>query len=270
MRSHMQKLAARRWWLAATALLLMASSAGAQDTPAADADLIRRAGIAAQQFIDHMGAVRYTEHLAQRQLKESGKINYQQDAYFDALTLVRRQNGQLVADESSEKERPASGFEVRPLLRTSGFSTLALILHPYYEQSFRFSPLDEEVVSGRRLQLLHFEHVKGAESPTALRLRGRDYPLDLSGILWLDPDTAAVVRVVALLSEPLDDIGLSGLNCDVQYAPVALAETPGAYWLPESATIELRTPKQRWRNVHKYSSYRKYSVDVLVGTGEKP
>jgi hypothetical protein len=174
----------------------------------------------------------------------------------------------LVADESSDNARPANGFEVRPLLRTSGFSTLALIVHPYYEQSFRFSPLDDEVASGRRLRLLHFEHIKGAESPTALRLRGRDYPLDLSGIIWLDPDTAAVVRVVALLSEPLEDIGLRSLNCDVQYAPVALPETPGTYWLPETATIELRTPKQHWRNVHTYSNYRKYSVDVVIGTGE--
>jgi hypothetical protein len=261
---------ATRRGLAAMALLL-ASGAWAQDTPgAADADLIRRAGIAAQQFVDHMGSVRYAEHLAQRELKETGKVNYQQDAYFDSLTLVRHDNGRLVAEESPEKARPAAGFEIRPLLQTSGFSTLALILHPYYEQSFRFAPLDDEVVAGRRLRLVHFEHVKGADSPTALRLRGRDYPLDLSGILWLDPDTAAVVRVVALLSEPLEDIGLRSLNCDVQYGPVTLPETPGPYWLPESASIELRTPKQHWRNLHTYSNYRKYSVDVVIGTGERP
>jgi hypothetical protein len=255
--------------LAALALLLMVSSAGAQNAPdSADADLMRRAGIAAQQFVEHMGSVRYGEHLAQRELKESGKVNYQQDAFFDTLTLVHQNNGRLVTDESSDKARPASGFETRPLLRTSGFSTLALIVHPYYEQSFRFTVLDDEVVSGRQLRVIHFEHVRGAESPTALRLRERDYPLDLSGVFWLDPDTAAVVRVVASLSEPLEDIGLSSLNCDVQYAPVALPETPGAYWLPESATIELRTPRQHWRNVHTYSNYRKYSVDVVVGTGE--
>jgi hypothetical protein len=269
MATAMARAVATRWWLPAVALLLWASSAAAQEAPGpVNADLLRRAGIAAQQFIEHMGSVRYAEHLAQRELKESGKVNYQQDAFFDALTLVRRENGGLVADESSEKERPADGFEIRPLLRTSGFSTLALIVHPYYQQSFRFSTLNDEVVAGRSLRLVHFEHVKGAESPTALRLRGRDYPLDLSGVLWLDRDSGAVVRVVALLSEPLDDIGLRSLNCDVQYAPVALPETPGAYWLPESATIELRTPKQHWRNVHTYSNYRKYSVDVVVGTGE--
>jgi hypothetical protein len=273
MANRIPRIIAARVWLAVAILLSVGLSAAAQqDAPggAADPDLIRRAGIAAQQLADRMGSVRYAEHLAQRELRETGKVNYQQDAYFDSLTLVRRDNGRLVADESSDKKRPTSGFEIRPLLSTSGFTTLALILHPYYEQSFRFSPLDDEVVSGKSLKVLHFEHVKGSDSPTALRLRGRDYPLDLSGILWLDPDTAAVVRVVALLSEPLEDLGLRSLNCDVQYAPVTLPETPGPYWLPLSATIELRTPQQHWRNVHTYSNFRKYSVDVVVGTGETP
>jgi hypothetical protein len=257
-------------WFVTLALMLVASPAGAAQESflsGADAELLRRAGAAAQQFVQHLGSVRYAEHLAQRELKDNGKVNYQQDAFFDSLMLVRRESGRLVAEESAQKERPSNGFELRPLLRTSGFSTLALILHPYYEQSFHISALDDEVVSGRRLRLLHFEHVRGTDSPTALRLRGRDYPLDLSGVIWLDPETGSVVRVVALLSESLDDIGLRSLNCDVQYAPVVLPETAGAFWLPESATIELRTAKRHWRNVHTYSNYRKYSVDVLVGTG---
>jgi len=258
------------WCVALTWMLAAAPAGAAQEASpsGAEAELLRRAGAAAQQFVQHLGSVQYMEHLAQRELKDNGKVNYQQDAFFDSLMLVRRESGRLVAEESAHKERPSNGFEIRPLLRTSGFSTLALLLHPYYEQNFHFSALDDEVVSGRRLRLLHFEHVRGTDSPTALRLRGRDYPLDLSGIIWLDPETGSVVRIVALLSESLDDIGLRSLNCDVQYAPIVLPETATAFWLPESATIELRTPKQHWRNVHTYSKYRKYSVDVLVGTGE--
>jgi hypothetical protein len=88
-------------------------------------------------------------------------------------------------------------------------------------------------------------------------------------MIWLDPDTASVVRIVALLSEPLEDIGLRSLSCDVRYDRVTLPGTVETFSLPVSATIELQTPKQHWRNVHTYSNYRKYAVDVLVGTGEK-
>ena len=260
-------------WLPCVCLLAaaLAPTAAAQDFPiVADTDLLRRAGVAAQQLAEHLGMVRHDEHLAQRNVKESGKVNYQQDAFFDSLTLVRKDSGRLVLDETAQKSRPEVGFEVRPLLRTSGFSTLALILHPYYQQSFRFSALDDDIVSERRLKRLRFEHIKGADSPTALRLRERNYPLDLSGEIWLDPDTASVVRVVARLSEPLEDLGLSSLTCDVRYDPIVLPDTAEAFWLPVLATIELQTPKQHWRNIHTYSNYRKYSVDVLVGTGETP
>jgi hypothetical protein len=256
--------------LAAT--LVVGSPAAAQDSPdgGADAALLRQAGIAAQQFIQRLGSVRYAEHLAQRELKDNGKINYQQDAFFDSLMLVRKDGGRLVAEEAAQKERPSKGFETRPLLNTNGFSTLALIMHPYYEHSFEFSRLEDEMVSGRRLWLLRFVHVKGTDTPMALQLRGRNYPLDLSGMIWLDAETGAVARVVALLSEPLEDIGLSSLNCDVQYAPITLPSTAETYWLPESASIELRTPKRHWRNLHSYTNYRKYSVDVVVETGEIP
>src|SRR3989304_8434164 len=132
----------KRAWIACVCLLAatLSPATAAQDSlSSADAELLRRAGAAAQRLAEHLGMVRHDEPLAQRKLKENDKVDYQQDAFFDSLTLVRRENGRLVAEESAQKERPSTGLETRPLLNTSGFSTLALIVHPYYEQSFHFS-----------------------------------------------------------------------------------------------------------------------------------
>jgi hypothetical protein len=258
------------WFAGLTIALIIPVLGWAQQTSpgSSESDLLRRAGIAAQQFAQRMGMVRYTEHLSQRELRDDGKVNYQQDAFFDALTLIRRENGSFVAEESAERERPSSGFEIRPLLRTDGFTTMALILHPSYAQSFQFSILEDDMVSGRRLRLVHFEHIKGSDSPTALRLHGRDYPLAYSGTIWLDPNSAVVVRIIASLVEPVEEVGLRDLHCDVQYAAVVLPDAAEPFVLPVSATIDVQTPKQHWRNIHTYSNYRKYSVDVTVGAGE--
>lgn len=262
---------ARAVQIACGCLLALAAcvSGAAQDSaPASDEEVLRQANAAAQELAQHLGMVRYEEHLAQRKLKRDGKVDYQEDAFFDSLTLVSMKNGHLVTDQSSQPSRPSADFETRPLLRTSGFATMALVLHPYYKDSFHFTPMEDEVVAGMHLKRLQFDHVPGADSPTALRLRGRNYPLDLSGELWLDPETLAVVRVVADLAAPMDDIGLRSLHCDVRYDRINLNGTADSYWLPVSAIVELQTPTQHWRNVHTYSKYHKYSVDVVVGTGD--
>jgi hypothetical protein len=35
-------------------------------------------------------------------------------------------------------------------------------------------------------------------------------------------------------------------------------------WLPASATIDLETPRQHWRNIHHFTDYRKYRVAVSI------
>lgn len=250
------------------ALCLLPSFLWAQDAQSGTADpgLLRRAGTAAEDLIKNLGMVRYQEHVSQYKLRSGGKAEYQQEEFFDSLMLVHVKEGRMTAEESLEEEaKPPVRFEQRPLLITSGFSTMALILHPYYEQSFRYSPLEDEVVDGQRFLRLHFEHVKGADSPTVLRLRGRDYSIGLSGTVWLDPQTAAVVRVVSALAEPMEDIGLQSLHCEVQYSSVELPKSAEKLWLPVSATVDLETPRQHWRNVHAFSKYRRYAVDVRVG-----
>jgi hypothetical protein len=271
------KREAREWpALAVAALLaglwLLPLRLSAQEPPAsaADATVLRRAGSAAEELIKNLGMVRYIEHVSQYKLRSNGKAEYQQEAFFDSLMLVHLKDGRMSAEESLQEEKPAVRFEQRPLLTTSGFATLALILHPYYEPSFRFSPLADEVVEGQRFLRLHFEHVKGADSPTVLRLRNRDYPIGLSGTVWLDAQSGAVARITGELAEPLDDIGLHSLSCDVRYASVELQKTPDKLWLPVAATVDLETPRQHWRNVHVFSGYRRYSVNVRVGPGGTP
>ena len=55
-------------------------------------------------------------------------------------------------------------------------------------QAFKFTSAGEEYLAGRTLEKVNFQHVPGMKSPAALALRGREYPLELSGTAWIDPD----------------------------------------------------------------------------------
>jgi hypothetical protein len=86
--------------------------------------------------------------------------------------------------------------------------------------------------------------------------------LELKGTAWIDPATAAIVRIKAELQDDMSDIGLHAFNTEVEYAPVQFKGASRALWLPSTATIELETPKQRWRNIHHFRNYQQFSVST--------
>jgi hypothetical protein len=109
--------------------------------------------------------------------------------------------------------------------------------------------------------------VHGARSPSVLKLRQREYPVEWQGTAWIEPASGAVVRVSAGLMTSMEDIGLKSLTADVRYSRVEFSSEQGAHWLPSTAVIEVETPHQRWRNIHSFGQYKLFSVDVKTGLG---
>ncbi len=66
----------------------------------------------------------------------------------------------------------------------------------------------------------------------------------------------------------MEDLGVRVLHSDVQYAPVKLKDA--SMWLPTTATIEVETPRQHWRNVHRFTNYRRFSVTTTDTRGPQP
>jgi len=97
---------------------------------------------------------------------------------------------------------------------------IVLIFHPYYQNSFEFEQLPNEKVEGRDLIRVHFQHVKGTRSPSALQLRNRNYPLDWKGTAWIDPETWVVSRIEAELmasSVEVTPMLVGGLRVDLRH-----------------------------------------------------
>jgi hypothetical protein len=172
----------------------------------------------------------------------------------------------LTVDESRVPQGQPKKASDRPLLSTSGFSTLVLIFHPFFQSSYKFTPAALEDINGHKLQEIRFEHTQGRRTPSVLQLRGRDYPLEWQGSAWIDPQTGYVSRIHAGLKTSMPDVGLRELWSDVRYVPVQFQSGKETAWLPEVAVIEAGTEHQRWRNVHQFSRYRRFSVTTDTKT----
>ncbi len=224
------------------------------------ADLIDRVGENVEAFGTRFSEVSCTESVVQAKLDKAGKVLYHQESAFDYLILMNLQGEEPSLEESRVVQKQAKAAANLPLLLTSGFPTLQLVFHPYYQAGFTYERLPDDPADGKVFVRIRFRHIKGARSTSALRLRGRDFPLDLEGTAWVDPDSAAIARITAGLEFPAEDLGLQSLQTDVRYADTRFPGIETTYSLPVVATVEVETPRQRWRNTHRFSAYRLFSV----------
>jgi len=114
------------------------------------------------------------------------------------------------------------------------------------------------------LARIRFEHIPGKSSPFLYQMSAAEKPLEISGIGWIHPTTGEIYRIEADIGNSLTTAGIKKLRADLFYGPIVFAEERHILWLPVSATIDLETPLQHWRNIHRFADYRRYRVEVKI------
>lgn len=170
--------------------------------------------------------------------------------------------------EFREARKVAFRDPARTLLVTNGFASLLLIVHSDYDASYQFEAGEEQTIDGAVLQEFRFKPIPGGASPAALQLRGKNYPLPLSGSIWIDKQSGAITRLTAAVDSSLSDLGLQGMRSDIHYALIQFHDPEESYWMPASATIDVETPLQHWRNVHRFTGYRRFKATIEVEMGK--
>ncbi len=233
-------------------------------------DVLQKASAQVESFLAQISDVKCTERVVQQKLTPGGKNEFQQESVFDYLVIMQSEPDNLLLNESRLSVKEASLKKNFPMLITNGFSTLFLVFHPYYHESFRFQSEGEEQVGGNRRARIRFEHIPGTRTPAALAVRGREYPLELAGTAWIDPQTGAIERIEAGLANSMEDVGLKKFSTDVDYAPVKLPGVDRSYFFPVRARVEVQSLKQHWVNVHTFGDYKRFSVSTDVAIAGKP
>lgn len=247
-------------------LFILRAAAAADLGP--NTDWLQRTGKAVEKFWDQLQAVNCVESVDQQKLSPNGKPTYRQKSDFDYIALMELTGNDLIVDESRTPVHQPAHETKLPLLITNGFPTFEFIFHPFYQGAFEFSPPARVQIEGQDLLEVKFRHVPGARSTSVLKLRQREYPVEWTGTAWIEPASGAIVRITAGLMTSMEDIGLKSMTADVRYSRVEFKGEQGSHWLPANATIEVETPRQRWRNIHTFDQYKLFSVDVKTEVGK--
>jgi hypothetical protein len=261
-------------WQARAALLLMISGLAACRPALAQSEsldqLLDRTGRSVALFLEKLSDVTCNEEVLQEKINMKGKSEERVQSSFEYLVLPQNQGAEPVLFESRQALRQAHARKNVSLLVSNGFATQMLIFHPYYQSGFTFERRADVRVNGRTYVQVYFQHIKGRNTPAALLLRGKEYPMSLAGTALIDPATAAVEHITTELGASMEDLGLKTFRSEVDYAPVEFPRSAKPYWLPAQATVEVSTARQHWKNVHRFANYKLFSVSVeeKVDTGK--
>lgn len=233
-------------------------------------EVFERARAHIDNFFEQATNVVCTENVSQAVVGKNGKVDYREDSVFDYQLEANPNSGSLKLVESRDTRKAAFRDSSRTLLITNGFTAMLLIMHPSYESSYTFTPAGQDSVDGVTYDKINFKSVPGAASPAALQLRGHNYPLPLSGSIWIEPQSGAVEKLVATLDSSLADLGLTGMRSEIHYALVRFHDPDESYWMPISAVIDVETPRQHWRNIHRFTGYKRFRATIRVEDLGKP
>lgn len=214
-------------------------------------------------YLDKLADFHCTESVTQQKLSPNGHVEATERAQYDYLIMMNGTGDDFQLNESRVEAANARGKQTQlPMLVTNGAATVLLVFHPYYRDAFTFEAGAEESLDGRAAIPVHFAHIAGRRTPAALALRGREYPLELTGTAWLDKRSGEVIKVDASLEHDMSDVGLRALHIQVDYKPLAPDKNVGTLDLPALAVVDVETPRQHWRNTHTFDNYRGFSTDA--------
>ena len=226
-------------------------------------DVISRTSEQVTGFLDQFSDVKCTEHVLQEKLRADGAVELREESTYDYLVILTNNGGELSLDESRLAMHEAKREKKNtPLLVSNGFATLFLVFHPYYVDSFNFAVVGQAISDGHTLIKISFQHIPGTRTPAALALRGREYPLELSGVAWIEPQTGIITRIEAGIENTLEDVGMKSLHSEVEFAPAPFHNMKFPYWFPTVASVDVETPRQHWRNTHRFTDYKQFSVST--------
>jgi len=269
-----------KWWCAVALVAAFAFAGGicaAQAPPGEivsgappSLDVLARARKNVQEFFDKFSDLTCKESVTQFVLNGSGRAIYRENSAYDYQFQSTSASGTLKFNETREVRNPAYRDPARTLLVTTGFASLLLVAHPMYEASYVFEPGGTETIDGVSYAIVHFSPVPGASSPASLRLRGKNYPLPMSGTLWIEPQSGAIVKLEAKVDSSMSDLGLAGMRSEVHYALHSFRDPAESIWVADSAVIDVDTPHQHWRNLHKFTDYKRFNVNIHEEIGTLP
>jgi len=221
------------------------------------ASLLEKVGRNVENFLKYFPNTASSEQVRQ----ERGSLHT--SSRYQYLILVDPSNITEYRTDSKGKPAGLGGLE-QGFALTSGFAVLSLILHPSFQPESRFRYLG--TTTDPVAHLIAFAQIPGTarishvhwQSPILNKVR-----LYYQGLVWVDPRSCQIIRMYAELLAPRQEVGLEWASLEIEFEQVSF-KNGSAFWLPHVVNVFIRQREVNYRNQHRYSDYKLFTVESHV------
>jgi hypothetical protein len=232
--------------------------------------ILQKLGRSVDDFVREIGDLIAHEDVTQEKLNAKGKIKAKERVQDNYLILHHGYAWGASAEyrmDDKGNRLGAIGLE-KGYLVTSGYALSCISFSTVAQSQSRFRYLGEEKIDSPETYVLGFAQRPG-EAIFLVTMRGnggKDVDMLTQGILWVDKYSFQIIRMRSDLLSPRNEIRLDQLTTEVRFGEVQLQDVPNPLWLPSDVDVSMEIDKQKFRNVHRYTNYRRYRVSVKIGT----
>jgi VWFA-related protein len=234
--------------------------------------ILQNVGRTVDDFVRDIGDLIAREEVTQEKLNAAGKIKAKERVQDNYLILHHGYqwgaSAEYRMDDKGNRLGPI-GLE-KGYLVTSGYALSCISFSSVAQSQSKFRYLGEEKIESRETYVLGFAQQPGEATffSTMRGTGGADVDMLTQGILWVDENNFQIIRMRSDLLAPRNEIQLEQLTTEVKFGEVRFEDVPNPLWLPTQVDVYIEIDKQKYRNLHHYTEYRRYRVTAKIGTSQ--
>jgi hypothetical protein len=231
--------------------------------------LLDRVGERVEEFYQNLPSTYSIENIYQEREGPGGRWEEYLRLRYHYVITASSKHDELSLDEyrvDLKDERLTYDSLKGAFMLTSGFASHPLYFHPSARAACSFRLIGKER-SGRKATIIAFAQIPGkTRMPGSIALSGgRRIAILLQGVIWVAPDNCQILRMQTDLLVRRSDVGLKQFTARVDFDGVAFAGLSQKLWLPREVLVTVQCEGKTFRNSHRYTQYKLFSVESQEG-----
>jgi hypothetical protein len=239
----------------------------AEKTTCALQDVISKAGMRVQEFVDNLNRLSAIETIQSQTVNHSNTLRHPEIQRFEYVgSAMRGPNGNAYLDEYRGRSMDSIPQPSSDHVAVSGAFSAFLIFHPYHVKDFQMTCEGLGTWHGQPAWQIRFQ--EQSNHMHAIVMDQKQYLLTVRGRAWILADSYQVGRVETDLVNTIREIRLRLQHEVIEYSPQTFPGKNVEIWVPSSAEMYMDFRGHRFYRRHSYTDFQLFSVKVHQEFGQ--